>query len=163
MHDVGFLQKFVEGKVRTADWTRGTTRSSRLDFSARLRYRVAASQVRFRAQGRCPRRSISLPRIMQRFRITRRPRCLFLTETAGAECKLRRGVIAFLLPLHFSPLTPLPQYVSFPRILNPIFFYITTRWKTAENLAIQWRIWTWKKKNDEKSSASRESNEQSVR
>lgn len=152
--------KSLSRENRTADWTRGTTRSSRLDFSASLRYRVAASQVRFRAQGRCPRRSISLPRIMQRFRITRRPRCLFLTETAGAECKLRRGVIAFLLPLHFSPLTPLPpgasvislsrcryaphpsrvclpQYVSFPRILDPIFFYITTRWKTAENLAIQ--------------------------
>lgn len=56
-----------------------------VDFSARLRYHRHSrlSRVRFHAQGRCPRRSISLPRIMQRFRITRwRRQCLFLTEPA---------------------------------------------------------------------------------
>lgn len=52
---------------------------------------VYVSQVRFRAQGRCPRRSISLPRIMQRFRITRRTRCLFLIKTVDVGCKPSRS------------------------------------------------------------------------
>lgn len=104
-------------------------------------------QMRFHAQGHCPRRSISLPRIMQRFRIG--PRRPLFNSNRGCAQDASRRVIAFPLLLRFSPLTLLfppsssisRDVVAAPRrpvrlsrspplfheTFDPIFFHAVTR------------------------------------